>query len=207
VRGFVLNALLSVSAWTGSAGASAPPFPVSARQESRVVVHASARPVALQLGWRPFASPSFNTGGPQFISSVLADSHMGVSQREVAAATPAQPRGYLTADTTGPDVSPFGLRARRLKRGQREQLRALLRLGVPVIVRQWLRPQWFVPQFRVVTGDDDRAGTCLALDPDDRPVVVMPSPVFRSLWPLNDAECVPVSPLSSAALVRVVLGA
>lgn len=207
MRGFVLGAvLLFGSPGSGQAGAVAPPFPTSASHDARVVARALASPIALRLQRMPFAYQSFNNCGPQSISSVLGYYGVQVNQREVAAATKAQPHGYMTADAIGQYVSQFSLGARRFKGGQREHVRALLRLGVPVIVLQWLRPDSSVPHFRVVTGYDDRAGTFLVLDPYYGPSVVIPYPVFESLWQSNRAEFIPVYPVRYAALVKATLG-
>ena len=112
----------------------------------------------------------------------------------------------MTADAIGQYVAAFGLQARRFKGGQREHVRALLRLGVPVIVLQWLQPDSAVPHFRVVTGYDDWAGMFLVLDPFYGPAVVIPYPVFDSLWQSNRAEFIPVYPTHDEARVLQVLG-
>lgn len=196
--------LLGAAGLFGSAlaGTVPPPFPASVMQVARV----SAPPAALRLQQMPFAYQSFNNCGPQSIASVLGYYGVKATQNEVAAATKAQPRGYMTADAIGRYVAPFGLEARRFKGGQREHVRALLRLGVPVIVLQWLKPDSTVPHFRVVTGYDDRTGHFLVLDPYYGPAVVIPYPVFESLWQSNHAEFIPVYPAKYAGLVRAAVG-
>lgn len=198
MRGGVLGALLFGSALAGTVPA---PFPASSVQVSVAVA-----PVALRLQRMPFAYQSFNNCGPQSIASVLGYYGVQVTQKDVAAVTKAQPRGYMTADAIGRYVAPFGLVAQRFKGGRREHVQALLRLGVPVIVLQWLRPNSAIPHFRVVTGYDDRAGNFLVLDPYYGPSVLIPYTVFEKLWASNRAEFIPVYPIRFASRVRRVLG-
>lgn len=190
---WIVACLLPLSLFaTVPAQAVAPPFPSSA--SSALLVAPAFRLQAL-----PFAYPSFNNCGPQSIGSVLGYDGLRIDQQQVAQATKAQPRGDMSAAAIGQFVARFGLQAQRFVGGRREHLQALLRLGIPVIVLQWLRPDLHIPHFRVVTGFDDRSRNFLVLDPLYGPAVFIPYTVFDTLWQSNRAQFIPVYPSWAAA--------
>lgn len=187
----ILAALLAALLGTGLAA----PAPASAPTVT-----------GLQLRAMPFTYQTFNNCGPQSIASVLGYYGVQVTQAEVARVTKATPRGYMTAQAIGQYVAPYGLRARRFLGGQVTHMRALIALGVPVIVLQWLKPDSTVPHFRVVTGFDDVQRMVQTLDPLLGPRVLIPYSTFERLWTVNRAEFIPVYPLRYEAKVLKALG-
>lgn len=153
----------------------------------------------------PFTYQTFNNCGPQSIASVLGYYGMRLDQQEIARATKRGPMGYMDAAAIGLFVSRYGLEARRFVGGRREHVQALLRLGIPVIVLQWLRPASEVPHFRVVTGYDNRSGNFMALDPLYGPAILIPYSIFDELWTSNRAQFIPVYPSRYATQVRKTL--
>ena len=103
-------------------------------------------------------------------------------------------------------VSRYGFEARRFVGGRREHVQSLLRLGIPVIVLQWLRPSSSIPHFRVVRGYDDRAGRFLVLDPLLGPSISIPYSTFDALWTSNRAQFIPVYPARYSVAVQAALG-
>ncbi|WP_168733546.1 C39 family peptidase [Deinococcus sp. Arct2-2] len=177
------------------------PSPSGADAQAR-----SALPPAMRLQAMPFAYQTFNNCGPQAIASVLGYYGQQVSQQQVAAVAKATPTGYMTADAIGRYVTRYGLEARRFVGGRRTHLRALVALGVPVIVLQWLGPRSTIPHFRVVTGFDDGQQTFRVLDPLYGPQIAIPYTLFDQLWTVNHAEFIPVYPPKTAPAVRSALG-
>lgn len=153
----------------------------------------------------PFAYQSLNNCGPQSIASVLGYYGVRLDQQDIARVTKRRSMGYMDAAAIGLFVSHYGLEAQRFVGGRREHVQALLRLGIPVIVLQWLRPASEVPHFRVVTGYDNRSGNFLALDPLYGPAILIPYPIFDALWTSNRAQFIPVYPRTYAAQVRKAL--
>ena len=167
---------------------------------------AHAVPEALRLQAMPFAYQSFNNCGPQSIASILGYYGIGVSQQVVAKATKREPRGYMTAQAIQQYVARYGLDARRFILGQRRHLQALLRLGVPIIVLQWVDRNAAVPHFRVVTGFDDGRGVFMVLDPLFGSNLEVSYSVFDQLWTVNHSEFIPVYPATFEHQVFTALG-
>lgn len=154
----------------------------------------------------PYTYQSLNNCGPQSIASVLGYYGVRIDQQSVARATKLEPDGYMAATAIAQFVAQYGLEARRFVGGHREHVQALLQMGVPVIVLQWLQPDSNIPHYRVVTGYDNISKNFLALDPLLGPAILISYPTFDVLWKSNRAQFIPVYPVSYRNVVRKVLG-
>lgn len=98
---------------------------------------------------------TLNNCGPASVSMVLAYYGQSVSQAQAQAALRAPKEWGMLPGAVPPYVQGFDLEARILDHGTVDDLKALLKRGVPVIVAQWLTEAQPIPHYRVVIGYDD----------------------------------------------------
>lgn len=165
----------------------------------------AARPASAYLPGLAHSAQSYNNCGPAALSSVLG--YYGIALDQDTLRRTLRPNGgYMTAGVIPPFLARLGLQATRFKNGRAEHLKALVAVGVPVVVLQWLNRPGGIPHFRVVRGYDDKAGVFWLDDPLYGANVYVSYADFDRLWGVYGQEFIPVYPPAWAGKVTRLLG-
>jgi hypothetical protein len=155
-------------------------------------------PASASVGVVPHEYQTWNNCGPATVSMALGFWGVEGDQADAAA--------VLKPDPDDKNVSPYelatyvtkrGLQASIRVSGTREQLRALLAKGIPVIVETWFIPEPGdeMGHYRVLTGYDDESGAFFASDSYNGPDVMLPYDEFS--YPSTRQSSLPRSRRSS----------
>jgi uncharacterized protein len=146
-----------------------------------------------------FERQTYNNCGPASVSGILGAYGFKVSQEEVKQVLRPTGTGYMRADVIDGYVRQFGLRATVFANGDTERIKRVLRLGVPILVLQWLRGSGDgknftgeIPHFRTVRGFDDRTGQFWMSDPMLSDNAVISYKDFTLLWGVYNYWFIPV---------------
>ena len=149
---------------------------------------------------------TLNNCGPASVSMVLAYYGQAVSQAQAQAALRGPKEWGMLPGAVPPYVQGFDLVARILDHGSDEDLKALLRRGVPVIVAQWLTEQQPIPHYRVVIGYDDTKEEFYINDGVLGFGKAIAYQDFDSLWDVYHNLYLPIFRQQDAAEVQSLLG-
>ncbi|MCW5850068.1 MAG: C39 family peptidase [Anaerolineae bacterium] len=150
---------------------------------------------------------TLNNCGPASVSMVLAYYGQAVSQAQAQAALRAPKEWGMLPGAVPPYVQGFDLEARILDHGTDDDLKALLKRGVPVIVAQWLTEQQPIPHYRVVIGYDDTQEEFYINDGVLGFGKAMSYADFDSLWDVYHNLYLPIFRQQDVAEVQGLLGA
>ena len=149
---------------------------------------------------------TLNNCGPASVSMVLAYYGQAVSQATAQAALRAPKEWGMLPGAVPPYVNGFDLEARILDHGTADDLKALLKRGVPVIVAQWLTEQQPIPHYRVVIGYDDTQEEFFVNDGVLGFGKAIGYQDFDSLWDVYNNLYLPIYRQQDAAEVQGLLG-
>lgn len=160
-----------------------------------------------------FQPQTYNNCGPASVAGVLGAYGVSLTQEEVSQVLRPTGTGYMRADVIDGYVRQFGLRAPLVVSGRIENIKAVIDLGVPVLVLQWLKGSGSgkdfvgeVPHFRTVRGYDDQAGVFWVNDPLIGEDAVISYKDFTTLWSVYDRWFIPIYPQNLTPRMEATLG-
>lgn len=150
---------------------------------------------------------TLNNCGPASVSMVLAYFGHAVSQTEAQAVLRPDPEEWgMLPNVVPPYVADFGLDARVLDHGTRDDIKTLLSHNVPVIVLQWLTEEEPIPHYRVVVGYDDKDEVFIVNDGVLGFGKRIAYADFESLWDVYANLYLPIFPQTDTPQVQAMLG-
>lgn len=146
-----------------------------------------------------FERQTYNNCGPASVSGILGAYGIKVSQEDIKQVLRPTGTGYMRDDVIDGYVRQYGLRATIFRNGSTENIKKVLRLGVPILVLQWLKGwgegkdfRGEIPHFRTVRGFDDRTEQFYMSDPMLGENAVISYKDFNLLWSVYNYSFIPV---------------
>lgn len=174
---------------------------------------APSRPSQKQLAGGTQVFQTFNNCGPAALSMAL--SHYGISVSQQVLGQALRPYQHPTGDNDDKSVTlaelasqaeSYGLLSYHRPAGNREVIKQLIALDLPVVTRTWLNPGEDIGHYRVVTGYDDTTAQFTQDDSLQGAHLRYTYAAFDEIWGPFSYEFLVLAPPAKQAQVEAVLG-
>ncbi|RJP47321.1 MAG: hypothetical protein C4584_00600 [Armatimonadetes bacterium] len=160
----------------------------------------------------PFIYQTFNNCGPASLSMILKFYNLNVSQEELGnILRPYQhPLGYnddksVTFPEFIPIVENYNLVSFHRPNGDIDKVKLLLTNDIPILTRTWVKEDYPVGHFRIITGYDDQTGNFTQVDSIGG-YQRIPYQRFLNLWQPFNYEYMTITSPEKEAVVKKIIG-